>query len=72
LVWDSAAANTAVSAIAGWFMTSPHDNITVGRVTLVYSVRRRGWVTPSGLVIKNLIKAQLIAERLNITQGRAA
>ncbi|MEN0626663.1 DUF1317 family protein [Phytobacter ursingii] len=53
-------------------MTSPYDNITVGRVTLVYSVRSRGWITPAGLVIKNPIKAQLIAERLNITQGRAA
>jgi len=46
-------------------MTNSHDNITVGKVTLVYSTRRRGWLAPGGHVIKNPFKAQRVAEQLN-------
>lgn len=49
----------------GWFMTNPHDGITVGSVTLRYSMLRRGWLSPDGQVIKNPLKAQRIAEYLN-------
>lgn len=46
-------------------MTNPHDGITVGSVTLPYSINRRGWVTPSGDVIRNPLKAQRLAELMN-------
>ncbi|WP_337038602.1 MULTISPECIES: DUF1317 family protein [Pseudescherichia] len=46
-------------------MTSTTDNIRVGSVTLVYSVTRRGWISPRGAVIKNPLKAQRLAEELN-------
>ncbi|HCB1653131.1 TPA: DUF1317 family protein [Citrobacter farmeri] len=46
-------------------MTNPHDNITVGKVTLVYSVKHRGWLTPAKLIIRNPIAAQRVAEKLN-------
>ncbi|HCR5260082.1 DUF1317 family protein [Escherichia coli] len=46
-------------------MTNPHDNITVGKVTLVYSTLRRGWLAPGGMVIQNPLKAQRVAEQLN-------
>lgn len=49
----------------GWFMTNQHDGITVGSVTLRYSMLRRGWLSPDGQVIKNPLKAQRIAEYLN-------
>lgn len=57
--------NTAGSDAAGWFMTNPHDGITVGSVTLRYSMLRRGWLSPDGQVIKNPLKAQRLAEQLN-------
>ncbi|HBU8850494.1 DUF1317 family protein [Citrobacter sedlakii] len=46
-------------------MTNPHDNIIVGKVTLVYSTHRRGWLVPGGQVIQNPLKAQRVAEQLN-------
>ncbi|WP_316392200.1 DUF1317 family protein [Citrobacter farmeri] len=46
-------------------MTNPHDNITVGKVTLVYSTLRREWLAPGGQVIRNPFKAQRVAEQLN-------
>ncbi|MDT7076467.1 DUF1317 family protein [Citrobacter amalonaticus] len=46
-------------------MTNPHDNITVGKVTLVYSTLRRGWLAPGVQVIRNPFKAQRIAELMN-------
>jgi hypothetical protein len=46
-------------------MTNPHDGITVGSVTLTYSIIRRGWVAPSGEVIRNPLKAQRLAELMN-------
>jgi len=46
-------------------MTNPHDNIRLGNVTLVYSSLRRGWVAPSGDVIRNPLKAQRLAELMN-------
>lgn len=49
----------------GWFMTKPHDGITVGSVTLPYSIIRRGWVAPNGDVIRNPLKAQRVAELMN-------
>ncbi|WP_312284628.1 DUF1317 family protein [Yokenella regensburgei] len=42
-----------------------HDNIRVGRITLVYSVMKRGWVYPGLSVIRNPLKAQRVAEELN-------
>ncbi|WP_145569037.1 DUF1317 family protein [Yersinia mollaretii] len=46
-------------------MNNSHDNITVGRITLVYSEIHHGWITPHNQVVKNQIVAQLIAERMN-------
>ncbi|WP_428833788.1 DUF1317 family protein [Pantoea dispersa] len=46
-------------------MQKPNDNITVGIVTLPYSVIWGGWLMPDGTVIKNPITAQNAAERLN-------
>lgn len=46
-------------------MTNPQDGITVGGVTLPYSIIRRGWVAPNGDVIKNPLKAQRLAELMN-------
>ncbi|WP_152043654.1 DUF1317 family protein [Enterobacter hormaechei] len=46
-------------------MTNPHDWITVGSVTLPYSINRRGWVAPSGDVIRNPLKDQRLAELMN-------
>ncbi|AVF16229.1 MULTISPECIES: DUF1317 family protein [Enterobacter cloacae complex] len=46
-------------------MTKPHDGITVGSVTLPYSIIRRGWVAPNGDVIRNPLKAQRVAELMN-------
>ncbi|HFL4765533.1 TPA: DUF1317 family protein [Escherichia coli] len=46
-------------------MTNPQDGITVGSVTLPYSMLRRGWVSPDGQVIKNPLKAQRIAEQMH-------
>lgn len=56
---------TAGSDVAGWCMTNPHDGITVGSVTPPYSINRRGWVAPSGDVIRNPLKAQRLAELMN-------
>lgn len=39
-------------------MKHHHDGITVGSITLPYSINRRGWIAPSGDVIKNPLKAQ--------------
>ncbi|HCR0525172.1 TPA: DUF1317 family protein [Enterobacter hormaechei] len=46
-------------------MTKPHDGITVGSVTLPYSIIRCGWVAPNGDVIRNPLKAQRVAELMN-------
>lgn len=46
-------------------MTNPHDVITVGSVTLPYSINRRGWAAPNGDVIRNPLKAQRLAELMN-------
>lgn len=46
-------------------MQHAHDNISVGIATLPYSHLFRGWLMPDGTVIKNPIKAQNIAERLD-------
>ncbi|MFV9233404.1 DUF1317 family protein [Citrobacter freundii] len=46
-------------------MTNPHDGITVGSVTLVYSTLRRGWLAPGGQVIRNPLKAQRLDELMN-------
>ncbi len=46
-------------------MNHPHDHITVGRITLVYSSIHHGWITPYNSVIKNPLTAQRIAERMN-------
>lgn len=53
----------------GWFMTNPHDSIRVGSITLVYSLLRRGWLAPGGHVIQNPLKAQRLAEELNMRRG---
>ncbi|EBR2208762.1 DUF1317 family protein [Salmonella enterica] len=46
-------------------MTNPHDNISVGSITVVYSSLRCGWIVPGRKVIKNPLKAQRIAELMN-------
>ncbi|HFO0785667.1 TPA: DUF1317 family protein [Yersinia enterocolitica] len=46
-------------------MVNSHDNITVGNITLVYSGKHHGWITPYNEVIKNPLKAQRTAERIN-------
>ncbi|WP_405083668.1 DUF1317 family protein [Pantoea ananatis] len=46
-------------------MHKPDDPITVGRITLPYSHLLNGWLMPDGTVIKNPIRAQNEAERLN-------
>lgn len=63
--------NTVGSDAAGWFMTNPHDGITVGSVTLRYSMLLRGWLSPDGQVIKNPLKAQRLAELMNIKKVAA-
>ncbi len=60
-----AVANTQGSDVEGWFMANPHDNISVGSITLVYSSLRCGWIVPGRKVIKNPLKAQRIAELMN-------
>jgi len=47
-------------------MEKSDDPITVGRITLPYSHLLNGWLMPDGTVIKNPIRAQNEAERLNI------
>ncbi|WP_033737809.1 DUF1317 family protein [Pantoea stewartii] len=46
-------------------MEKSDDSISVGRITLPYSHVFNGWLMPDGTVIKNPIKAQNEAERLN-------
>jgi len=46
-------------------MKSIYDSIRVGRVTLPYFYKRRGWITPDNRLEKNAFKAQLIAEKEN-------
>ncbi|MGH5183695.1 DUF1317 family protein [Klebsiella pneumoniae] len=50
-------------------MKTNHDGITVGSITLPYSINRRGWIAPSGDVIKNPLKAQRLAEELDTKRG---
>lgn len=59
------------SDVAGWCMTNPHDNISVGSITLVYSDLRRGWLVPGGSVIQNPLKAQRLAEEYRERQEAA-
>ena len=53
-------------------MTNQNDAIRVGSVKLMYSVLRRGWLTPGGQVIQNPLKAQRIAEALHNQIKKAA
>ncbi|MBN6029220.1 DUF1317 family protein [Pantoea ananatis] len=46
-------------------MEKSDDPITVGLITLPYSHLFNGWLMPDGTVIKNPIRAQNEAERLN-------
>lgn len=46
-------------------MKTPHDNIVVGAVTLIYSEKFNGWITPSSQVIRNPIVAERRAELMN-------
>lgn len=46
-------------------MRHAHDNIRVGKITLVYSVMQRGWVYPGLSPVRNPLKAQRLAEELN-------
>ncbi|MDU5747801.1 DUF1317 family protein [Mixta calida] len=46
-------------------MKQPTDAIRVGRIALPYSRKERGWVTPTGKVIRNPIRAQRAAELIN-------
>ncbi|MCZ5908385.1 DUF1317 family protein [Escherichia coli] len=45
------------------------DNIRVGAITFVYSVTKRGWVFPGLSVIRNPLKAQRLAEKLQSEAG---
>lgn len=47
------------------------DAITVGKVKCMYSVLHRGWLMPSGEVVRNPLKAQRLAEELD-TKKRCA
>ena len=49
-------------------MTHAHDDITVGKTTLRYSEKHRGWLTPAKLIIRNPVAAQRVAEVLNEAQ----
>jgi len=51
---------------------NPYADIRVGSVTLVYSIVKRGWVYPGLSVIRNLLKAQRVAEELNRVKQEAA
>ncbi|EOX6727606.1 DUF1317 family protein [Salmonella enterica subsp. enterica serovar Heidelberg] len=46
-------------------MTNHQDDITVGMVTLIYSMKHGDWLTPAKLIIRNPIAAQRAAEKLN-------
>ncbi|EJZ9501547.1 TPA: DUF1317 family protein [Escherichia coli] len=46
-------------------MTNAKDNIRVGRIIMVYSEQKHGWIAPGGRVIRNPLKAQRLAEELN-------
>ncbi|ALV91524.1 cruciferin [Pantoea rodasii] len=46
-------------------MKHSRDHITVGIVTLPYSIILAGWIMPDGSVIHNPVAAQNAAERLN-------
>lgn len=45
------------------------DAITVGKVKCMYSVLHRGWLMPSGEVVRNPLKAQRLAEELDTKRG---
>ncbi len=45
------------------------DAITVGKVKCMYSVLHRGWLMPSGEVVRNPLKAQRLAEELDKKRG---
>ncbi|EIX1643131.1 DUF1317 family protein [Escherichia coli] len=40
----------------------------VGAITFVYSITKRGWVFPGLSVIRNPLKAQRLAEKINNKQ----
>ncbi|MBA1733812.1 DUF1317 family protein, partial [Escherichia coli] len=44
------------------------DKIRVGAITFVYSITKRGWVFPGLSVIRNPLKAQRLAEKINNKQ----
>ncbi|WP_160621320.1 DUF1317 family protein [Mixta intestinalis] len=51
-------------------MNHSKDAIRVGRIALPYSRKERGWVTPSGKVIRNPLRAQRAAELINDVVNR--
>ncbi|WP_023640409.1 DUF1317 family protein [Dickeya zeae] len=52
-------------------MKTSRDSIIVGKVEIVYSTSKNGWITPGGQIIRNPLKAQRIAENLNGKQVMA-
>ncbi|ENH2140845.1 DUF1317 family protein [Escherichia coli] len=42
---------------------------SLGAITFVYSVTKRGWVFPGLSVIQNPLKAQRLAEEINNKRG---
>lgn len=46
-------------------MKHAHDDITVGKITLRYSEKHGGWLTPAKMIIRNPAVAQRVAEELN-------
>ncbi|EFB1613280.1 DUF1317 family protein [Escherichia coli] len=47
----------------------PSNDTTLGAITFVYSVTKRGWVFPGLSVIRNPLKAQRLAEEINNKRG---
>jgi len=50
-------------------MKHAHDDIIVGKITLRYSEKHRGWLTPAKLIIRNPAVAERVAETLNDSIG---
>lgn len=45
-----------------------HTPPKLGAITFVYSITKRGWVFPGLSVIRNPLKAQRLAEKINNKQ----
>ncbi|EOV8179475.1 MULTISPECIES: DUF1317 family protein [Klebsiella/Raoultella group] len=50
-------------------MKHAQDDIRVGAVRLPYLKEKKGWLTPWGDVVSNPLKAQRLAEELDMKRG---